>query len=162
MADLLDLSSRRVQTLLDRFSAFPPSTGARGDAEELVRIISSLYGEGLRRILRVLHDRLGEDAQVAIEAACADPVIASLLITHGLHPVPLEDRVRRALDAVREELRRKGGDAQLMSADENVVSVRIDGMSDLVPIVERAVYASAPEVLEVRAVGQTVSLLNVL
>ncbi len=161
MADLLNASSNRVQTLLDRFSAFPPSTGARADAEELVRIISSLYGEGLRRMIRVLHDEFGERADDAIEACCADPVIASLLITHGLHPVPLEERVRRALDAVRGELRAKGGDAELIRADEDVVSVRIDGMSDLVPIVERAIYANAPEVLEVRAVGQTVSLLNV-
>jgi Fe-S cluster biogenesis protein NfuA len=83
------------------------------------------------------------------------------LITHGLHPVPLEERVRRAIEYVRPTLQAKGGDAQLISADEDVVSVRIDGMSDLIPIVERAVFAQAPEVLEVRAVGQTVSLLNV-
>ncbi len=88
-------------------------------------------------------------------------IVASLLITHGLHPVALDERVRRAIDAVRPELQAKGGDAELVSADEDVVSVRIDGMSDLVPIVERAVFSYAPEVLEVRAVGQTVSLLNV-
>ena len=160
MADVLNESSNRVQTLLDRFSAFPPSTGARADAEELVRVISTLYGEGLRRMIRRLRDGLGDDANAIVEACCSDPVVASLLITHGLHPVPLDQRVRRAIDSVRPELRAKGGDAELMSADEDVVSVRIDGMSDLVPIVERAVFASAPEVLEVRAVGQTVSLLN--
>jgi Fe-S cluster biogenesis protein NfuA len=161
MADLLNESSNRVQTLLDRFSAFPPSTGARPDAEELVRIISSLYGEGLRRMIQALRHSLDGRTDELIEACCADPIVASLLITHGLHPVPLEERVRRALDGVRGELRAKGGDAELIRADEDVVSVRIDGMSDLIPIVERAVYASAPEVLEVRAVGHTVSLLNV-
>lgn len=160
MADLLNESSTRVQTLLDRFSAFPPTTGARADAEELVRTVSTLYGEGLRRMIGRLHEKFGDAAGGAVEACCADPIVASLLITHGLHPVPLDERVRRAIDSVRPELRAKGGDAELVSADEDVVSVRIDGMSELVPIVERAVFASAPEVLEVRAVGQTVSLLN--
>ena len=160
MADLLNESSNRVQTLLDRFSAFPPSTGARTDAEELVRVISTLYGEGLRRMILRLHDAFGADTNAVIESCSTDPVVASLLITHGLHPVPLHERVRRAIESVRPELHAKGGDAELMSADEDVVSVRIDGMSDLVPIVERAVFSSAPEVLEVRAVGQTVSLLN--
>ncbi len=160
MTDLLNESSNRVQTLLDRFSLFPPSTGARTDAEELVRIISSLYGEGLRRMIRILRDELGSNADPAIESCCADPVVASLLVTHGLHPVPLEERVRRALDAVRPELQAKGGDAEFVSADEDVASVRINGMADLIPIVERAVHMYAPEVLEVRAVGQTVSLLN--
>lgn len=160
MADVLNESSSRVQTLLDRFSLFPPSTGARADAEELVRTISSLYGEGLRRILGVLYDEFGENARGLVEACCSDPLVASLLVTHGLHPVPLQERVRRAIESVRPELRAKGGDAQLMTADEDVVSVRIDGMADLIPIVERAVYMQAPEVLEVRAVGQTVSLLN--
>ena len=160
MGDLLNESSTRVQTLLDRFGLFPPSTGARADAEELVRVISSLYGEGLRRIVRVLRNELGSRADEVVESCCADPVVASLLVTHSLHPVPLEKRVRRALDAVRPELREKGGDVELLTADEDVVSVRIDGMADLVPIVERAVHLHAPEVLEVRTVGQTVSLLN--
>lgn len=160
MPDVLNESSNRVQTLLDRFSLFPPSTGARADAEELVRTISSLYGEGLRRMMRTLRHELGERADGILESCCDDPVVTSLLVTHGLHPVPLEERVRRALDAVRPELRAKGGDAELVSADEDIVSVRIDGMSDLIPLVERAIYARAPEVLEVRAVGQTVSLLN--
>ena len=160
MGDLLNESSSRVQTLLDRFSLFPPSTGARTDAEELVRVISSLYGEGLRRMIGMLREELGANADDVVESCCADPIVASLLVTHGLHPIPLEERARRALDAIRPELRAKGGDAELLSADEDVVSVRIEGMADLIPIVERAIHLHAPEVLEVRTVGQTVSLLN--
>lgn len=161
MSDLLNESSRRVETLLDRFSAFPPSTGARGDAEELVRVISGLYGECLRRITHAVNDELGKRGRELLERACEDPLVASLLITHGLHPVPLDVRVRRAVDGLRPSLREKNADLELIEVNEDVVSVRVEGMADLVPLVEEAIHTAAPEVLEVRAAGQTISLLGV-
>lgn len=159
--ELLDSSSRRVEMLLDRFGAFPPSTGARTDAEDLVRTISSLYGESLRSIARTLREELGERGDAILERCCDDPLVASLLVTHNLHPMPLEERVRRAIDRIKPALEQKHANVELLSVDEDVVSVRVDGMSDVVPLVEQAVYAAAPEVLEVRAAGQTISLLGV-
>ncbi len=157
----LDHASKRVETLLERFNAFPATTGARADAEELVRVLSGLYGEGLRRIVKALGAGLGpQQAQEVLQRCCNDPLVASLLVTHGLHPVPLEERVRRAVDAVRPELRERGGDVEVLRVDEDVVDVRVDGMSELIPTIERAVFAAAPEVLQVRAVGQTISLLE--
>lgn len=147
MSDLLHESSRRVETLLDRFSLLPPATGARADAEELVRVLASLHGECLRRICGAL------DAG-AIERLCADPLVASLFITHGLHPVPLEERVRRAIAPV--------AGAELVSASEDCVEVRFNGSSSVVPAIEQAVYRAAPEILEVRVAGQTISLLEVI
>lgn len=159
--ELLDSSSRRVEMLLDRFGTFPPSTGARTDAEDLVRTISSLYGESLRSIARTLREELGERGDAILERCCDDPLVASLLVTHNLHPMPLEERVRRAIDRIKPALEQKHANVELLSVDEDVVSVRVDGMSDVVPLVEQAVYAAAPEVLEVRAAGQTISLLGV-
>lgn len=159
--ELLDSSSRRVEMLLDRFSAFPASTGARTDAEDLVRTISSLYGESLRSIARTLREELGERGEAILERCCDDPLVASLLVTHNLHPVPLEERVRRAIDRIKPALEQQHANVELLSVDEDAVSVRVDGTSDVVPLVEQAVYAAAPEVLEVRAAGQTISLLGV-
>jgi Fe-S cluster biogenesis protein NfuA len=161
VSDLLSESSRRVETLLDRFSAFPPATGARADAEELVRVVSSLYGECLRRLVQELRAELGDGANELLERRCSDPLVASLLITHGLHPVPLEERVRRALDSVRPILQQKGASVELLSVDEDVVSLRVDGMNEVVSVVEKAIREGAPEVLDVRTVGQTISLLSV-
>ena len=158
---MLDSSSRRVEMLLDRFSAFPASTGARSDAEDLVRTISSLYGECLRSIAQTLHEELGERGDAILERSCEDPLVTSLLVTHNLHPVPLEQRVRRAIERIKPALEQKHANVQLVSVDEDVVSVRIDGMADVVSLVEQAVYSAAPEVLEVRAAGQTISLLGV-
>lgn len=158
MSNTLDDTSKRVETLLERFNAFPSTTGARADAEELVRVISGLYGEGLRRIVQALEDAHAENV---IEECCADPLVASLLIAHGLHPVSLRVRVERAIDAIRPELQKQGGGVEIVSIDEDVVEVRVNGMADLIPRIERAVYEAAPEVLEVRATGQTISLLEV-
>jgi hypothetical protein len=158
----LDRTSKRVETLLERFSAFPVTTGARADAEELVRVISALYGECLQSIVQTLRDRLGDRADEFLEQCCADPVVASLLITHGLHPVALEARVRKALDELQPSLAQKDAGVELSSISEDVVELRVRGMADVVPLIEQAVYAAAPEVLEVRCSGQTISLLSVV
>jgi hypothetical protein len=153
MADVLHESSKRVETLLDRFSAFPVSTGARADAEELVRVVSALYGECLRRISQTVQAELGPRAGPLIEECCADPLVASLMITHELHPVSLQERVRRAVEPI--------AGVTVLSVSEDLVEVRVDGMDDLVGKAEQAVRIAAPEVLDVRAVGQTISLLGV-
>jgi Fe-S cluster biogenesis protein NfuA len=158
--ELLDRSSKRIETLLNRFSTFPPTTGARTDAEDLVRTISSLYGECLRSIVKTMSDQLGQPAGALLEQCSKDPLVASLLITHGLHPVSLEVRVRRALDDIRPMLHEQDGEVELLSASEDAVELRMRGTADLIPLIEQAVYAAAPEVLEVRCSGQTISLLS--
>lgn len=152
MSDMLQQTSQRVEILLDRFSAFPATTGARADAEELVRLTSSIHGECLRRIAARLRNELGDRAGEVLERCCSDPLVASLLITHGLHPVPLEERVRAAV--------RGFEGVELLGATEDLVEVRIEGTEDLAANVEQAIHAIAPEVLDVRTVGQTISLLS--
>ena len=62
--------------------------------EELAGALMELYGEGLERIMAAVDEptrtRLAEDG-----------VVASLLLMHGLYPVPLEQRVHEALESVR-------------------------------------------------------------
>jgi hypothetical protein len=79
------------------------AAGARIDAliaterdEELVRLVTGLYGAGLERLLTVLHEGGGlTDATVA--AVADDELISALLLVHGLHPYDTATRVRRAL-----------------------------------------------------------------
>jgi NifU-like protein len=160
MGDLLAESSKRVETILDRFSAFPVTTGARTDAEDLVRTVSGLYGEALRRIAATLRDELGQRGDDILMRACADTLVASLFITHGLHPVSLQERVRHGIDSVRPYLESHHADVEVLSIDEDVVNVRVQGPSDVIPAIESAIFGAAPEVLEVHAVGQTISLLE--
>lgn len=159
-AEILDASSRRVEDLLARFDAFPASTGARADAEELVRAVSGAYGAALERIVRTLYENAGARAEDVLVRCCDDPLVATLFIAHGLHPVPIEARVRAAIESVRPYVAANGGALELLSVNEDEVVVRLDGMADLLAKIERAVFEAAPEVLRVRAVGQTISLLE--
>jgi hypothetical protein len=155
-------ASQRVETLLERFSALPPATGARADAEELVRILSSMYGDALREIVESIRAALGEkEGSALIERCCSNPLVTTLLIAHGLHPVPLRTRVDRAIDSIQPYLREHHAGAEIVHLDEDLVEVRVNGMEDIVPAIERAIREAAPEVLDVRAVGQTISLLEV-
>jgi len=154
-------ASQRVEALLGRFSALPPTTGARADAEELVRVLSTMYGDALREIAESIRAALGEDeGNALLERCCSNQLVATLLITHGLHPVPLKTRVERALDSVRPYLREHDADAEIVHLDEDIVEVRVNGMDSVIPAIERAIREAAPEVLDVRPIGQTISLLE--
>lgn len=159
MGDLLKETGERVEALLEHFGAFPPSTNARADAEELLQSVSALYGEGLRRLLQALRNELGDAAPEVLQRSCSDTIVTALLVTHGLHPVPLDERVRHAVDTVLPYMQSHGGGVEILNITEDAVDVRLQGSCDgcsasqatLKDALERAIFAAAPEVLEVRA-----------
>ena len=74
---------------------------------------------------------------------------------HGLHPYGVEERVERALEAVRPYLGSHGGDVELLGVtEEGVVRLRLLGSCDGCPsssvtlelAVEGAIHEAAPEV----------------
>ena len=143
--------SAHLETLLQRVEP-------RAEAEELVRTVVSVYGEGLTRLLELLREH--DDGDNIIDALCRDELLTSLLIVHDLHPVPLETRIERALDGVRPYLRSHGGEVAVAGiSDDGVVELRLSGTCDGCPsssatmqlAVERAILAAAPEIAEVRA-----------
>ena len=148
-ADVLELSGR-VETLLEGFQN-------RAQAEELLRALVTLYGEGLRRTLAVI-ERAPDGARM-LDELCADPFVAGLLLVHDLHPVPLRTRIERALDKARPYIRSHGGEVEVLAVEDGVVELRLSGTCDGCPAssatmklnIEREIRALAPEVLEVRA-----------
>jgi Fe-S cluster biogenesis protein NfuA len=116
--------------------------------EELAGALMDLYGEGLERIMAAVDDetraRLADDG-----------VIGSLLLMHGLYPVPLEERVREALDSVRPYMESHGGDVELLGIAEGVARIRLEGhcvgcaasASTLELGIRRALEATAPDLL---------------
>ena len=149
----LRATGERIDALLDA-----SSTGgvvARERAEELVRLVTDLYGAGLERVLELLYDagRLDEEA---LGLLAADDLVASLLIVHGLHPYSVETRVEQALESVRPYLGSHGGDVELLDiTDEGTVQLRLLGSCDGCPsssvtlklAVEGAIEAAAPEIM---------------
>src|ERR1700730_16262563 len=67
-------------------------------AEELVTCLVELYGAGLASIVSII----GSDS-VLMARLAGDPLVESLLLLHDLHPMPVGDRVQRAIDRVMPE-----------------------------------------------------------
>ena len=53
--------------------------------------------------------------------------MATLLLIHDLHPVPLEERVREALEQVRPYMESHGGNVELLSLEDGVARLRLEG-----------------------------------
>ncbi|MEV6302406.1 hypothetical protein AB0M02_23530 [Actinoplanes sp. NPDC051861] len=125
-------AGERIEALLD----------AGGPADELARVITSLYGTGLHRLLDLLHDH-GALTDPVLTAMAADDLIAGLLLVHGLHPDPVETRIELALAAT---------DVHLLSiSDDGVARLRTAGCGSHDAIRE-AVAAAAPELRDVEFV----------
>src|SRR6185437_13085015 len=88
-------TAARVEELLDQIGSADPRAAA--PAGELVRALSGLYGEGLRRIVDLM------DAET-VRRLTTDDLVSALLVLHDLHPEPLLDRIQAALESVRPAL----------------------------------------------------------
>jgi Fe-S cluster biogenesis protein NfuA len=137
----------RVEALLDEVETFPARE--RDVATELVSALLDMYGEGLARIV------------AACDVPAEDELVAHLLFLHGLHPVPVHERVTGALDEVRPYLLAHGGGVELLGVDEGVVRLRLDGACNGCPssavtlrsAVEEAILRAAPDVERIDAEG---------
>jgi Fe-S cluster biogenesis protein NfuA/nitrite reductase/ring-hydroxylating ferredoxin subunit len=147
----------RVETLLEELDSLADA-GARERAAEVVAAVLDLYGEGLERIVARLAER--DDGELA-EALAGDELVSHLLLLHGLHPLPLEARVRGALDEVRPYLESHGGNVDLLSVDEGVARLRLEGSCSGCPssamtlklAIEEAIQKAAPDVEGIEAEG---------
>jgi len=137
----------RVEALLDEVEAFPEPQ--RSTATELVQALLDMYGEGLAKIVAA--------GPVPVE----DELVAHLLLLHGLHPVPVDERVAGALDSVRPYLAAHGGGVELLGVEDGVVRLRLEGACHGCPssaltlraTVEEAVLKAAPDVDRIDAEG---------
>jgi len=119
------------------------------------------YGEGLEKLLTIVHDAGGDRSPAIFEALCADEFVESLLVLHGLHPLSLEERVEAALESVRPYLASHEGAVDLVCIENDVVEVRFRGSCDGCPsssatmqgAVEKAILEHVPEISAVRAAG---------
>ncbi len=115
----------RVQELQDRLDSVGDST-TRNLAEELVSAVVQMYGAGLEGILERL--LAGGEAGVQIAVSLTeDPFLATLLLIHDLHPVPLEARVQEALDSVRPYMESHGGNVELLSLENGIARIHLRG-----------------------------------
>lgn len=154
----VDATVSRIEKLIAELGEADPRL-ARA-SEELVRQMMGLYGAAFSRILEIL----GADAGARL---ADDKLLATLLLLHGLHPVPAESRVAEALARIE---RRLGG-ARLsitqMAGDRLRIRVEWDGAAppaSAAAMIERAVSAEAPEIAAVEIEGlpePTIALVQI-
>jgi Fe-S cluster biogenesis protein NfuA/nitrite reductase/ring-hydroxylating ferredoxin subunit len=124
--DTQDRLFSRVQELQARLEEIAGDGATRTLAEELVSAVVQMYGAGLERIVEALLGA-GEEGEQLAFALAEDPRVAPLLFIHDLHPVPLEERVRKALEQVRPYMESHGGDVELLSLADGVARIRLRG-----------------------------------
>jgi Fe-S cluster biogenesis protein NfuA len=150
----LRASGERIEQALNELQA-SADRRSLNLAEELLRLVSDLYGAGLARMVEIARARSPE----LVADFAADELVASLLLVQGLHPDPLDVRVEGALESVRPFLGRHGGDVVLLAVDDDLgaVKLRLLGNCDGCPssaatlqgAVEAAILEAAPEVTRI-------------
>jgi Fe-S cluster biogenesis protein NfuA len=105
----------RIAALLDdvRRTAGPP---AWQRVEELVERLVGLYGRGIERLLELCDEAGALDDRLR-SLICADDLVSSLLVLHGLHPASADARLRAALDRARPHLSPHGAEVELVGID---------------------------------------------
>jgi Fe-S cluster biogenesis protein NfuA len=153
-------AGERIEELLARLRSGGGESGAV--AEELVRLLVGLYGDGLARIMAVLNDG-GEAGSALQDQLIADPLVESLLLLHDLHPLSIDDRIQRALDQVRPYLGSHAGGVMYLGVSDGVAQLRLEGSCHGCPsstvtvqlAIEGAVRDAAPELTDVVVEGMT-------
>jgi len=149
--DLHQVGVRVEELLAELRSAADPTVHER--AEALVSLLVEFYGAGLERIVALVgREPSGEGI---VRRLAQDDLLASLFALHGLHPVPVEDRVQEALQGLRPQL--GGTRVILIDIDGDGVAhcTLSAGGCGSAPLdlarttVETAVLAAAPEVVSV-------------
>jgi Fe-S cluster biogenesis protein NfuA len=145
-------AGERVEALLAELgSQAGPQVAAA--AEELVSCLVDLYGAGLTEIVTII----GADAEAGqrlMGQLAGDPLVESLLLLHDLHPLPVAERVQRAIEAVMPQLGAHPGQAEFEGVDDQgVIHLRLErgghgcgSSSEAVQAaIEEAVAVAAPE-----------------
>ncbi len=149
-----------IEGLVRDFAASPDPV-VRRRAQELVRLLMTLYGAGLARILQILtldDVHAGRPAGHTAAALRADDLVASLLVLHDLHPEDVETRIARGLERVRPVV---GGTVTLVGLSDGAAHVKVEApprtdaapLVDLHRLIESVIQAVAPDVERVEVEG---------
>ena len=158
--------AKRLQELIEQIQN-QPNPAARALLQECLQSLLAFYGEGLSRILAHVQDS-GAEGQSTLQQLLHDRAVSSLLLIHGLHPIALEARLREALEKVRPYMQSHGGNIELLSLEDDVARVRLEGTCRSCPssaitlelAVRRAVEEACPDLLGFEVIGSAPSEIS--
>lgn len=152
-----------------RVEALVAELGTHGDArvraasEDLVRHLMQLYGAGLARMLDLAFEQDEAAASAWAERLADDPLVASLLALHDLHPHDLDRRIARAIDRVQPIVAAAGAQLSVVAVSSKAITIKLGTLpgvtasaADVRPIVERVLAEAAPEISRVAFEGAAV------
>jgi Fe-S cluster biogenesis protein NfuA len=125
---------------------------SRASAKALVQLLLDLHAVGLERVMEIVAKN-GDSGQRSIDDLGRDPLVSSLLVLYGLHPLDLESRVEQAVEKLGPKVRKGGGELELRGIESGVVRIHlaVTGHScgstgkTLKTMVEDALYEAAPD-----------------
>ena len=150
---------QRIEELVGKIETLADPE-AQANARELVQSLMDLHGAGIERMLETIAGT-GPTGMEVIDDLARDPLVSSLLLLYGLHPLDLETRVMQALDKVRPYLQSHGGNVELLDVDDGVLRLRLEGSchgcassaQTLKLAIEEAIYEAAPDVTGLQVEG---------
>jgi hypothetical protein len=145
----------RIATLLEELRA-QTNPHAWAQVDQLLHTVLDLYGRALGKVLEVASgDGSAEELRAKL---IADPLLTSLFVLHGIHPVDTRTRIERVLDGLRESPLA----AALVSMDDNGgLRLRLEAnrqrnastSTAVQGAIERAIVEAAPEVTSIEFEG---------
>jgi Fe-S cluster biogenesis protein NfuA len=122
---------KRIQELVEKAGTLPdPAT--RALIHECLESILALHGQGLARMLELIKEPQPQ-GQTLLDVLGQDPLLRGLLLIHGLHPVDLKTRLGAALNKVRPYMESHGGNVELLSLENDVARLRLQGACKTCP-----------------------------
>ncbi len=145
------MHDREIERLTQELERLDPA--ARAIADALVQSVMDMHADAFERVVDIAR------AHGALDDLVKDDLIASLLLLYDLHPLPLETRVRNALEKVQPYAASHGGAIHLVSILGDTVRLRLEGSCHGCPsssltmknAVEQAIFEAAPEISAVEA-----------
>ena len=126
---------------------------SRVSAKALVQLVLDLHSAGLERVMEIVAGS-GDAGQRTIDELGRDPLVSSLLVLYGLHPLDMETRVIQAVEKIQSRVRKGGGELELLGFENATVRLhlQVTGHScgstgkTLKSMVEEALYEAAPDI----------------
>ena len=123
--------SERIQELVEQIEEFP-NPNMRSLLAECMEAVLTLHGTGLERIFEIIEETDQATADVR-KNLLGDNFIKGMLLIHGLHPDDLEARLHKALDKVKPYMDSHGGSVQVISLEDGVAKLKLEGSCDGCP-----------------------------
>jgi Fe-S cluster biogenesis protein NfuA len=123
-------------------------------------LLLDLHGAGLERVMEIVAKN-DESGQRTIDNLGGDPLVSSLLVLYGLHPLDVESRVAQAVERVRPQVRKGGAELDLLGIEAGVVRLQLQVTGHgcgstgktLKKLVEDALYEAAPDMKGLKIEG---------